>query len=81
MEKYLSRFHAKLGSKHLTFFFSIIEKCLKYEKQDQQEKAAFNERNPHLTQQQEPVVRSPGGPQTKTGHGKFVQNLYAIVTQ
>jgi hypothetical protein len=26
---------------------------LKYEKQDQQGKAAFNERNPHMTQQQE----------------------------
>jgi hypothetical protein len=36
----------------------------KYEKQDQQGKAAFNERNPHMTQQQEPVARSPGGPQT-----------------
>jgi hypothetical protein len=42
---------------------------LKYEKQDQQgkileTKAAFNERNPHMTQQQEPMARSPGGPQT-----------------
>jgi hypothetical protein len=37
---------------------------LKYEKQDQQGKAAFNERNPHMTQQQEPMARSPGGPQT-----------------
>jgi hypothetical protein len=42
----------------------------KYDKQDQQGKAAFNERNPHMTQQQEPVARSPGGPQTKTGQGK-----------
>jgi hypothetical protein len=33
----------------------------KYDKQDQQEKAAFNERNPHMIQQQEPVARSPGG--------------------
>jgi hypothetical protein len=41
-----------------------------YDKQDQQGKAAFNERNPHMTQQQEPMVRSPGGPQTKTGQGK-----------
>jgi hypothetical protein len=40
-----------------------------YDKQDQQGKAAFNERNPHMTQQQEPVARSPGGPQTKTGQG------------
>jgi hypothetical protein len=30
-------------------------------------KAAFNERNTHMTQQQEPVTRSPGGLQTKTG--------------
>jgi hypothetical protein len=36
----------------------------KYEKQDQQGKAAFNERNPHMTQQQEPMARSSGGPQT-----------------
>jgi hypothetical protein len=42
----------------------------KYDKQDQQGKAAFNERNPHMTQQQEPVARSPGGPKTKTGQGK-----------
>jgi hypothetical protein len=33
---------------------------LKYDKQDQQGKAAFNECNPHATQQQEPVARSPG---------------------
>jgi hypothetical protein len=33
-------------------------------KQDQQGKAAFNERNPHMTQQQEPTARSQGGPQT-----------------
>jgi hypothetical protein len=38
-------------------------------KQDQQWKAAFNERNPHKTQQEEPVARSPGGTQTKTGQG------------
>jgi hypothetical protein len=43
----------------------------KYDKQDQQGKAAYNERNPHMTQQQEPEARSPGGPQTKTGHGKY----------
>jgi hypothetical protein len=36
----------------------------KYEKQDQQGKAAFNTRNPHMTQQQEPMARSQGGPQT-----------------
>jgi hypothetical protein len=43
---------------------------MKYDKQDQQGKVAFNERNPHMTQQQEPVARSPGGPQTKKGQGK-----------
>jgi hypothetical protein len=37
---------------------------MKYYKQDQQGKAAFNERNPHMTKQQEPMARSPGGPQT-----------------
>jgi hypothetical protein len=40
---------------------------MKYDKQDQQGKATFKEREPHATQQQEPVARSPGGPQTKTG--------------
>jgi hypothetical protein len=45
--------------------------CLfKYDKQDQQGKAAFIERNPDMTQQQEPMAMSPGGPQTKTGQGK-----------
>jgi hypothetical protein len=48
----------------------ILLSLIKYDKQDQQGKAAFNERNPHMTQQQEPAVRSPGGPQTKTGQGK-----------
>jgi hypothetical protein len=33
-------------------------KGLKYDKQDQRGKAAFNERNPYMTQQQEPVARS-----------------------
>jgi hypothetical protein len=33
------------------------------------EKGAFNERNPHTIQQQEPMARSPGGHQTKTGQG------------
>jgi hypothetical protein len=33
----------------------------KYDKQDQQGKAAFKERNPHTTQQQEPVARSQDG--------------------
>jgi hypothetical protein len=36
------------------------------DKQDQQGKAAFNERYPNTTQQQESAARSPGGPKTKT---------------
>jgi hypothetical protein len=44
----------------------LVGKTVNY---DQQGKAAFKERNPHTTQQQEPVVRSPDGPQTKTGQG------------
>jgi hypothetical protein len=47
-----------------TFSILLCWTFLKYEKQDQQGKAAFNERNPHMTQQQEPMARSPGGPQT-----------------
>jgi hypothetical protein len=31
---------------------------MKYDKQDQQGKAAFNERNPHTTQQQESLIIS-----------------------
>jgi hypothetical protein len=45
------------------------QKKIKYDEQDQQGKAAFNECNPATTQQQEPVARNPGGPQTKTGQG------------
>jgi hypothetical protein len=33
---------------------------LKYDKQDRQGKAAFNERSPHPTQQQAPAASSPG---------------------
>jgi hypothetical protein len=43
------------------FAFSILWKSVKYDKQDQQGKAAFNERNPHMTLQQEPMARSSGG--------------------
>jgi hypothetical protein len=57
-------------------FLFFVDDCFKYDKQDQQGKAAFNERNPHMTQQQEPVTRSPGGPKqkqdrAKTEHGHF----------
>jgi hypothetical protein len=40
-----------------------------YGKQDQQGKVVFNEHNSHTTQQQGPVTRSPGRPQTKPGQG------------
>jgi hypothetical protein len=40
---------------------------VEYDEIDKQGKAAFNERNPYTTQQQEPVERSPGGHQTRTG--------------
>jgi hypothetical protein len=43
--------------------------CQEYYKQDQQGKAAFNERNPHTTKQQEPAARSSGGP-NKAEHGQ-----------
>jgi hypothetical protein len=42
---------------------------VQYDKQDQQGKKAFIERNPHMIKQKEPVARSPEGPQTKTGQG------------
>jgi hypothetical protein len=45
----------------------------KYDKQDLQGKAAFNDRHHHATQQQEPVTRSPGGPQTKTGQDMLLE--------
>jgi hypothetical protein len=52
---------------------------LKYDKQDQQGNAAFNKRNPHTIQQQEPVARSPGGPQIKTGQGTR-QSMGRLIT-
>jgi hypothetical protein len=54
---------------------------LKHDKQDQQGNAAFNKRNPHTFQQQEPVARNPGGPETKTGQGTgqvCSKEVYAI---
>jgi hypothetical protein len=42
---------------------------MKFDKQDQQGKTAFNEHNPHTTKHKEPVARSPTKPQTKIGHG------------
>jgi hypothetical protein len=43
---------------------------LKYDKQDQQGKAAFNERNPHMTQQQEPVQGAQANPKQKQDRAK-----------
>jgi hypothetical protein len=58
-----------LGNAEL-LFFALHFYLIKYDKHDQQGKAAFNERNPHMTQQQVPMARSPGGPQSKTEQGK-----------
>jgi hypothetical protein len=48
---------------------------MKYDKQDQQGKAAFNERNPNSNQQQEPVARSPGVPKTKKDRAQGIGRL------
>jgi hypothetical protein len=48
-------------------------------------KAAFNERNPHTTQQQEPATRSPGGPKkigqaaTNNKAGTIFLHFYTII--
>jgi hypothetical protein len=54
----------------LNIVVPVISNCdkIKYDKQDQQDKAALNVRNPDMTQQHEPVARSPGRPQTKKQH-------------
>jgi hypothetical protein len=49
----------------LILFSSIIIRYVKVDKQDQQGKAVFNERNPNTTKQQEPVARSTGGLDSK----------------
>jgi hypothetical protein len=49
-------------------------------KYDKQGKAAFNERSHHTIQQQKPVTRSPGGPQTKTGQGTR-KNIGRLITK
>jgi hypothetical protein len=57
----------------LTLYNLYVEfhkNTIKYDKQDQQGKAALNERNPHMIKRQEQVARSPGGPLTKSGQGK-----------
>jgi hypothetical protein len=45
----------------------IVQRSKQKDKQAQQGKAAFNERNSHTTQQHETAARSPGGPKTKIG--------------
>jgi hypothetical protein len=54
---------------------------VKYEKQDQQGKAAFNERNPHMTQQQEPMARSPGANNGKKYSKNPLGKKYLIMTR
>jgi hypothetical protein len=51
--------------------FKSYRPIVKKDKQDQQGKAAFNERNTHMTQQQEPM-RAPNKNRTghKTEHGQ-----------
>jgi hypothetical protein len=50
---------------------------MKYDKQDHQGKAAFNEHSPHPTQQQKSAARSPGGPKQK--QDRAVASSYAVV--
>jgi hypothetical protein len=45
--------------------FNVNSSITKYDKQDRQGKAAFNERSPHPTQQQAPVARSQEDPKQK----------------
>jgi hypothetical protein len=55
-------------------FLNVNNVSLKYDKHDQQGKAAFDKRNPYTTQQQEPAARSRGGSDNrtvqKTEHGQ-----------
>jgi hypothetical protein len=46
-----------------------------YNRQDQQGKAAFNERNAHATRQQEPVARSQDGACSKVQSWRRIQHL------
>jgi hypothetical protein len=41
----------------LSLLILFIILYIKYDKRDQQGKAAFNERNPHTTQQHEPMAQ------------------------
>jgi hypothetical protein len=48
---------------------------VKYDKQDQQGKAAFNERNPHTTQQQEPWQGAQADPKQKQDRAKSYSEI------
>jgi hypothetical protein len=67
---------------HISLLIKTVFKYLspKKDKQDQQVKASFNERNTHTTQQQEPVARSPEGPLTKTGQ-RARQSTNRLITK
>jgi hypothetical protein len=64
----------------LLFFSVFLIDDKKYDKQEQQGRAAFNERNTQTIYQQESVARSPGGLQTKTGQGKR-QSMGRLITR
>jgi hypothetical protein len=58
--------HVNFIINNVLFLFSLLlYYAIKYDKNGQQGKSAFNERNPHTTQQQESVARSLGGPPKK----------------
>jgi hypothetical protein len=64
--------------------FSLKPMKVKYDKQDQQGKAAFNERNPYMTQQQVPMARSPGGPSLSCRNKYFFKkqlHIHVILKQ
>jgi hypothetical protein len=66
---YEKREKAHVSKLKLNTLLGCINGNIIFDEQDQQGKAAFNERNPHTTQQQEPVARSPGRPnKNRTGH-------------
>jgi hypothetical protein len=67
--------------KYMISYIHLYDNLIrKYDKQDQQGQLAFNERNSHTTEQQEPVARSPDGPQTKAGQGTM-QNRDRLITK
>jgi hypothetical protein len=52
--------------------FTVCSK--KYDRQDQQEKAAFNEHNPYITQQQEPAARESRRTPNKNRTGREAEH-------